>query len=293
MKNFVLLFLPAFFLFSGCSVSQQQNQGTVAPKVFHAQIPFETFKGVIGLDVTLNGTLRRFLFDTGADLNLIQRDSLIGKQSSYSGASKRKMNLGKEVVSSLKIGTVDFQQTRALNGNLEGLKEQIPNFGGIIGQPIIRKANWLIDYPGKQLTLSNQGLADGSYTPIEIVRENGHNPYTFLEMNGQRFKVIIDLGSSSVINLPTDSEFAEAVRQTVTLSDNTRDRYTLGGLQKITEKVGVIPKIRLGDFEFEQVDVNINTSSQPRIGMPFFKDYLVYIDNANGGGYKLKAAIQP
>lgn len=99
--------------------------------------------------------------------------------------------------------------------------------------------------------------------------------------------MIIDFGSSSAINLPKDSKLAKELINTIELSDNERERYTLGGLQTIKEKVGVVPKVQLGSFEFDNVDVNINTSSQPRIGISFFKDFIIYIDNSNGG-YKIK-----
>ena len=42
------------------------------------------------------------------------------------------MKLGKEYVKSLKIGPVEFKNTFALNGDLDGLKQQISDFGGII-----------------------------------------------------------------------------------------------------------------------------------------------------------------
>ena len=89
---------------------------------------------------------------------MIQRKHPLGKTQSISGASKRKIKFGEEYVRLLKIGTVDFKNTFALNGDLDGLKQQIPNFGGIIGQTIINKANWQIDFPNKKLILSNKDL---------------------------------------------------------------------------------------------------------------------------------------
>ena len=70
----------------------------------------------------------------------------------------------------MKIGNVDFKNTYAVNGNLIGLKEQITNFGGILGQPIISKANWLIDYPNKKIRVSNQNLVDETFKTIQIKR---------------------------------------------------------------------------------------------------------------------------
>jgi len=73
---------------------------------------------------------------------LIQREFPIGETQNISRASKRKMRLVEEYVKSLKIGTVEFKNTFALNGDLDGLKQQISDFSGIIGQTIINKANW-------------------------------------------------------------------------------------------------------------------------------------------------------
>lgn len=289
MKKICLVKLTlvlSVLILSNCSVTKLQKQGSVEPDDFYSKLDFATKKTVIVLRGELNGKTRNFLFDTGADISVIQRDTTVGKISKYSGASKRKMKLGKEVLESLELSGVKFLNTRAVNGDLVGLKEQIPDFGGIIGQSVINKANWLIDYPNKQLEISNRELSDDSFKSLEIQREHGA-PYTFLTINGKQYKVIIDFGSSSAINLPKNSRFAKELANMIDLRDNERKRYTLGGLQTIIEKVGVIPKVRLGDFEFENVDVNINTSSQARIGISLFKDYVIYIDNLNNE-YKLK-----
>ncbi len=284
--NFILLFLLC--LCSGCSISKLQNQGSVDTLHFHSKIKFETYKSVIGFDLKINDEHRKFIFDTGANLSVVQRDSLIGNVSKYAGASKRKMKLGRELVPLIQIGNTRFVNTNALNGDFVGLKEQVPNFGGIIGQPIIQKANWLIDYPNKQLELASHNLADESFRAIEIIRKNGNSPYTFLEVNGEEYEVIIDLGSSSCINLPKESKLAKELAKSIKLTEHTRERYTLGGLQTIKEQRGIIPKVQLGAFEFQNVEVNINTSSQARLGMRFFKEYLIYIDNSESRDYKLK-----
>ncbi len=289
IRLFSILLLALFLV--NCSVKKLQRAGAVNPTDFNTKVSFETHKGVIGLDLSIDGQERKFLFDTGADLTVIQRDSISGKTFKVSGASKRKMELGKEIVTSMRVGSIDFQNTYALNGDLSGLKEQIPAFGGLIGQSIIGKANWLIDYPGKYMTISNSNLADDTFKQIKILRENGNNPYTFLTYDGIEYKVVIDMGSSSVLNLPDDSRFAKDVSRKIKLSENTRDRYTLGGVQTVKEKVGVIPELKLGEFTFENVNFNINRSSQPRIGIRFFNEYLIYIDNSNGGGYRLKKSL--
>tara|TARA_R110001583_G_scaffold69696_1_gene197559 strand:+ start:1550 stop:2419 length:870 start_codon:yes stop_codon:yes gene_type:complete len=287
MKNLTqpLVGLILFLLFS-CSITKNQKKGIVVPENFNFETEFTTLKSVIILPFKIDGISKNFLFDTGADISIIQRDSLKGRTGNYDGASNRKMKLGTEYVKSMKIGNLEFQNTFAVNGNLEGLKEQIPNFGGLIGQPIINKANWLIDYPNKTLRISNENLADTNFKTIQIIREGGA-PYTFISINGIEHKVIIDFGSSSEFNLPKESKLAKQLLQQYDFDDNQRERYTLGGLQTITEKVGIVPLIKLGNMEFNNVTTTINVSSQPRIGIGFFKDCEIYIDNLDKS-YKIK-----
>ncbi|MBD0851955.1 pepsin/retropepsin-like aspartic protease family protein [Maribacter arenosus] len=287
MRNLkILLFGIIFFLSFSCSVIKNQKKGKVLPQNFNFETEFTTVKSVIILPFEIDGIPKNFLFDTGADYSLIQRDSTIGRTGNYNGASNRKMKLGNEYVKSMKIGNIEFQNTFAGNGNLEGLKEQISNFGGIIGQPIISKANWLIDYPNKTLRISNENLVDNTFQTIQIKREGG-TPYTFISINGIEHKVVIDFGSSSEFNLPKESKLAKQFLQQYDFEDNERERYTLGGLQAIKEKVGIAPLIKLGDMDFKNVNTTINVSSQPRIGIRFFKDCEIYIDNLNNS-YKIK-----
>lgn len=287
MNKFKLLSLglTLLVLFS-CSSTKNQKKGAVQPERFNFETVFTTAKTVIVLPCKIDGATKNFLFDTGADFSLIQRDSTSGKTGSYGGASKRKMQLGTEYVKSMKIGDVEFENTFAGNGNLKGLKEQISNFGGIIGQPIIRKANWLIDYPNKKLRVSNENLVDKTFEKI-IIKRTGGAPYTYILINGIEHKVLIDFGSSSEFSLPKESKLAKQLLQQYEFEDSERERYTLGGLQTIKEKVGIIPLVKLGDIEFKNINAKIGVQSQARIGISFFKDCIIYIDNIEGD-YKIK-----
>lgn len=157
MKHIKILIklLSLFFLLS-CSITRLQKIGSVIPENFDYQTAFTTIRTVIILPAQINGIERNFIFDNGAGLALINRDSLKGNTSIAGGASKRYVIVGEEIIHSFKIGNIDFVATHARNTNMEELKKQIPNFGGLIGQPIINKANWLINYPNKTLRLSNK-----------------------------------------------------------------------------------------------------------------------------------------
>jgi len=285
LKNLSLIFFVLSTL--SCSVTKLQKKGAVAPKRFHYETTFTTLKSLILLPANINGESKNFLFDTGAQLNLIQREKIVGKKGKYIGASNRKAVLGNEIIPSIQIGTINFTNTYALNGDLVGLKEQISNFGGIIGQSIISKANWLIDYPNKEIKISNENLADDTYETVRIKREGG-SPYTYITINNKKYKIIIDLGSSSRgFNIPTNHPLAKEMLTTYKFTDNEREIYSLGGTQLVKEKIGILPKIKLGDIEFTDVPTEIRNSSQLRVGIRFFEDYTIYIDN-NSGDYKIK-----
>lgn len=287
MKNIQPLVVAlTLFLLLSCSVAINQKKGTVSPKEFNYQTEFTTHKTIVIVPFEINGITKNFYFDTGAQYSIIQRDSIIGNTEMVTGASNRQMKFGTEIVNSLKIGNIDFRNTVALNGDMIGLKEQIPNFGGLIGQTVLNKSNWLIDYPNKKLQISNQNLVDTSFKTIKIKREEG-SPYTYISINGIKYKVLIDLGSSSEFSLPKDSKLAKQLLQRYEFTDNERKRWTIGGLQTIKEKVGMVPLVKLGDIEFKNVSTKINVQSQPRLGIGFFKNYKIYIDNIDNS-YKIK-----
>lgn len=279
---FVLLLLISF----SCSVTKNQKKGTVSPENFDYETEFTTLKTLLVIPSELNGVSRTFLFDTGAQFSTIQRDSLIGSSITIDGASKRSVDGGTEVIKSFKIGNVEFINTFATNTDMIGLKEQIPNFGGFIGQTIINKANWLIDYPNKKLKISNKNLVDETFQTIKIKRKKG-SPYTKILINGIEYEVIIDFGSSSEFSLPKESKLAQQLLKQFEFEDNERDRWTIGGNQMIKEKIGVLPLVKLGGLEFKNVSTKIGVQSQPRIGIGFFKDYIIYIDNLENS-YKIK-----
>ena len=72
----------------------------------------------------------------GVDYSIMSRDSTFDNTGNYGWASKRKMKMRNGMISSIKIGDIDFRNTAALNGDMQDLKEQISNFGELIGQTI-------------------------------------------------------------------------------------------------------------------------------------------------------------
>lgn len=275
---FTLVLLIAAF---GCSITKKMERGTVVPSIFYETIDFTTAKGIMLVPCEFEGEIKNYYFDTGAQLTGIQRTALKGKRVEVRGASKRSVENGTEVLKSFKINGVDFRNTFATNSDFKGLKEQIPNFGGIIGRPIIDRANWLIDLPNKVVVLSNRDLSDDDFVDIPLDKESSGAPYTMININGKAYSAITDLGSIAMLNVPEDTQLARELVAAYDFKDQSRERYTVGGLQSVIQQIGTIPSIQVGEMKFENVEVTINESSQIRIGMNLFRDNTIYIDNLN------------
>ncbi|MEM9835223.1 MAG: aspartyl protease family protein [Bacteroidota bacterium] len=283
-----LLLIMAVMFTAGCSIARKFDKGRVAPATFYTKISFDTVKSVIMLPFELEGRVQQFLFDTGARLTSVQREELKGKRVTVRGATNRTIVNGTETIKSLKIGDVDFINTFATNGDMEGLKEQIPNFGGILGRSVIDKANWLINYPKQEIEIGSAHLIDESFTDLNVAYSNGA-PYVMVSIAEEEYRMIIDMGSSSILNLPDTTDLAKELQEQYEFKAIERNRYTVGGAQQVVELITYLPEVSIGEMTFRNVRVNINKSSQMRLGMPFFKDYLIYIDNTNRD-YKIKLA---
>ncbi len=267
-------------LLSACSVVWMQKQGSVSPETFHYKTRFTTKKSLIILPVELNGQMKNFIFDTGAEVSLLQRDTVEDKNATIGGASNREMEVGKEIVSSFRIGDIEFQKTYAMTGNFVGLKENIDDFGGLIGQPVIGKANWLIDYRNKRLEIGSGNLIDSTYTALKLEKDDGKG-YVSLMIDGKPYRTLVDLGSTTAFSIPEESELAAELLERYDFHENKREIYTIGGLQQVNEQVGILEAIELDGLVFRNIPVSIRQTSQMRVGNDFFKNCCLYIDNTH------------
>jgi hypothetical protein len=285
IRILLTLILTSFLI--SCSITKEQKQGTVSPKNFHHKTEFTLYKSLILIPSSINSETKNFIFDTGSELSIINSDSLFEKNYNVSGASGKKMKMGAGKVKSLRIGNVEFENTNVRFSDLSELEDRIPDFGGLIGQSIIGKSNWLIDYPNKKLEISNNDISDKTFSRLEIVRKSG-SPFTFISINGKKYKAIIDLGSTRALSIPKDSELAKDLLMTYEFNDIEKDNFTIGGgIEKVNQKIGNLPVIELGNTKIIDVETVIKETTQIRIGSGFFKNYILYIDNTNEE-YKLK-----
>ncbi|MBN1602316.1 MAG: hypothetical protein JW915_11950 [Chitinispirillaceae bacterium] len=275
-----LLFCMLLILVSGCSVTRFQKQGYTTPDDFYYQTTFTPFKSCVVLPAIIGNDTSNLLFDTGCQITLVQSDSSSGKSVEVTGASDQTIEMGHLIIDAIRIGEVIFHNTNAATGDYTGLKEQIPDFGGIIGQPMISKANWLIDYTTNTITISSKDLADEDFETIRIRRRNG-SPFTYLNIDGKKYKTLIDLGSSKGLSIPEHTELANEIVNKHSLQKNERAVYRIGGLEQVEEYTGSTPSVQIGSIVFSNIETVVFNTNKIRIGNTFFRDCILYIDNAN------------
>lgn len=276
----ILLFCMLLILISGCSLTRLQRQGFTQPDEFYYKTTFTPFKSCVVLPAIIGNDTSNLLFDTGCQITLIQSDTSTEKSVEVTGASDQTMKLGHVVIDVMKIGDVFFYNTNAATGDYTGIKEQIPDFGGIIGQPLISKANWLIDYTTNTIEISSRNLSDDSFKTIRIREKNG-SPFTFVTIAGKKHKTLIDLGSSKGLSIPERTDVANEIIEKHLLEKNEREVYRIGGLEKVEEFTGHIPLVQIGEIDFSNVETVVFNTNKIRIGNSFFRDCILYIDNTN------------
>lgn len=239
MKIFALkitvLLASCLIFITGCSVKTYQNKGLIIPQSNSTKIDFSTNKTIIILPVMLNGSIKNFAFDTGAELTVVQKEETTGIKTKVTGADGKNVQTGTGAIDLLKIGDVKFENIYSLNANMEYLTKEIPDFGGIIGQSIICKANWLIDYSKNRIEFTDKTIETIGFETIST--KNIRNPHVDIMIEDEVYSALIDLGSSVAMTIPENSKLAEKLLSKNTFKDNKREIYRLSGAKIIAEKL--------------------------------------------------------
>jgi predicted aspartyl protease len=271
--------LIVIFLLTSC-ISNKQNKGYVTTESTETTLDFTTNKTVIILPVLVDGVTKNYAFDTGAELSLLQKGTALGKTKNIKDAAGKKEKLGIVTIKSFKIGSVEFKNTSSLNGNMDFMTKQIVDFGGIIGQSIISKSNWLIDYTKNKIKVCTTGIQTTDFDKLSVKKMK--DPHVNIIIEGETYSMLVDLGSSVAMTLPENSKLAQKLLEKYDFKDHKREIYRIGGAENVAEKIGFIEKIKIDNSVFEKTEVHILATNRMKIGNAFFKNYVLYIDNING-----------
>jgi Aspartyl protease len=205
MKMRLLAGVAAFLSVAFCDRATAADCGPLHPAL---QLQVDLDSGVPILPVTVNGTPRRFLFDTGglvqqispavvAELSLRTRDSRVKLFDVGGNTSSKVAYVDSFGIGSAKAKDLQFQVSTVPLGK---------NFDGILTPSALPMLDVDIDFGTGKFTYFLQDHCPGhvlhwkadkvAAVPITILDRHLNVPVT---LNGQRFRAMIDTGSSDTL----------------------------------------------------------------------------------------------
>lgn len=164
MNKRIIVLISVILLFSNCVTSKYKQKGFVTNKEYSKEISFEYINGFIFIPVTIENKEYKFLLDTGAELNLIdpkianQLNLKPLKKGTISNAKESEKRISRVEISNINIGGIDFHQTAGIIWDISKFSDLIGcvKIDGLIGNNLMRKSNWQINYQNKTIKISDK-----------------------------------------------------------------------------------------------------------------------------------------
>lgn len=272
------------------------NRGEVSAKGYYEEIPYEDINGKMFVNVELGGQKHKFLFDTGAPVELSQE--LVSaikppvfakiKAGDVNGKtdSTRVMNL-----SGLKVGNLLFMNVAAI--------DIFPAFykcwgaEGVLGSNILRNSIVQINATKHVIIITDQ--AD------KLGLNDKHSVLMLTNTDGQSTPVLqINLNKKLNLALPFDTgdngflRFSEDLKNRIAKNDVFKvidkgygaSMFGVQGLQDNADKYLLkVPSLTIGSARFDNVITETNKGAIPGIGTKLLNYGTVTMDFIHGKFY--------
>lgn len=288
MRKQIILVLITI-LFYSCSTLKYKKQGFVSNKEYLKEIPFDYINGFIFIPVTIENKDYNFLLDTGAELNLI--DPEIAKElnlkqlrkGTISNAKESKKGISRVELKNIDIGGVQFQETAGMIWEISKFADLIGcvKIDGLIGNNLMRKTNWQIDYHNKIIYISdkveNFSISSSSKKMIMNSGKSG-NVLLNLNIKNKTKKFTFDTGYNGFIQTG-ETDFLE--------NDIYLTRVGLTGANFNGKKDGEIYYSPLKSFSINNIEFKspsiflIKPSDSSVLGNEFYENFIITIDWKN------------
>lgn len=282
------LFLFITFLSSCFSAQKLQRQGKVLNKNFYKEVPIQNLSDIILIPVRIENETYNFIFDTGAELNVIDEKiaSRLNLKSLRKGKVTSSNNSKKEIdfvkVSKVTIADIEFAGSVAAVLDLSAIAKYIgcTPIHGIIGNNLMRRANWQIDYKNNLIRLTDD--MDKFTISDEVSRlkmdagKNGNILFD-LKIGDNQSKFIFDTGYNG--------RFKTGRLEALSQFKHVTSVGTLGA-NIVGEKAGekhyaLVKNLQLQNLDIPKEQIDFENGSSSLIGNKFWKNYLLTIDWKN------------
>lgn len=262
--------LALVMLIAGCvpTAPDMVATGHVEPTEYEARLPMQTHHGTALITASAQGIAGRFVLDTGAALTVLDRMPLLGERLAVQSATGDEVAMVAATVETVRVGPVAFRHSYAASGDLSMLAEQIPDFLGLLGQAVLAKANWLIDYERGEVTLRSDSRPPEGMEAVSV-HYRGGLPYVVLDIDGITVEALLDSGASTYLTLPRQSSVAQRLQQKYDFVEQVKTRLTIDGAIEQRVSAGTLPVLGVGVVQRRDVPVELRDTERPRLGARF------------------------
>ncbi len=290
MRKWLLVFFAATFLFSCNNYLRLRRKAAVVQNQFLAETDFDFSAKLIVIQVEIRGQTYPFIFDTGAHNSVISKT--LADQMNLMKKGELKINDSREnsqmldlvVLDTVSIAGIDFTKITANAmdfGEFSALN--CLSFGGIIGNNLIQKCQWKIDFEREKMTLSDGDLATPAMNFVEMKYPESR-PNVALKVDTVHFhKVLFDTGSRGGLDLDISEEKMAAVgfdqHPSVTVLDGATEG--LFGAKLDTLVRFRADSVVIGKFSLANPVVDIEEDKGSKLGSQVYAHGILYLDYQN------------
>ena len=253
---------------------QISKNGFVKQKDYFVEIPFNYLNKHIYIEVIISDKKYNFLFDTGCEITTIdpkianEINYKLVKEISVSGSSIPNQKSSIIKLPNISISNLNYEDIYAMILDLPFMKETAGNkkIDGIIGNNLMRKSKWQIDYAKKVIRISSQiDRFENIQTAkkIELNKKDWGLGYVNIELNDQTHKFIFDLGSSG--EFTANLSFVKFLKEKDTLIQQDKQTFFVG-------------KIKIGEIILNNKSITLEKYVSSLLGNVFFENYMLTID---------------
>lgn len=266
------------------------KQGYVPATNYLEEVKFDYYNDFIFIKTKINDKEYNFLFDTGWDLTAISPEILKHnpiKNTGISNVSEDAAHVEESfeylLLDEISIGNVNFKDIAVFQKDFAHFQKMLGcvEFDGIIGNNLIRKAKWEINYDKQIIKITNDiSRLLGNESTIEIPLKTGNYGQAdiVVQLNDHKEKFTFDTGFNG--KFTSDYKLFKKIN----LSEK---HYTIKtgftGMQANGETDGIsyvtlMNTFNLGNLNLKDQMVHFEKNQSSLIGNGFFENYVVIID---------------
>lgn len=265
-----------------------QTQGKVVNPSFYKTIDCQMEQDLLFVEVVIKGKPYSFIYDTGAEVCVIDKEivdqwpDVRRKSGKMTGSNRNTIKTEVITCPDMHIADVIFKDFKGFSVDLSPIKHFIgcAEVHGIIGNNVMRKASWQIDYEMKKITftdLPNKLQFSDDVLTYKMDAPRYGNVYLPVAIASDTFWCIFDSGYTGFCR----------INDTSTLASN--DYLTLAGITgsnihsviKGDYALMLPPSIAFPHATYEDKLVKVQHGVSNLLGNEYFKHYKVTVDWPN------------